>query len=133
LGLVAIALDQGVRLDWLQSPLIAVSLIGGIILFAAYLWTEWSHPSPFIKLQILGRRNLGLGFTIFLLLLVALSSSSLLPTLYLGSIQDYRPMQLAPVGLIVALPQLVLGPCVALLLYRKWVDARLVFAAGLGL
>ena len=32
-----------------------------------------------------------------------------------------------------ALPQLVLGSVVALLLYQKWVDARLVFAAGLAL
>jgi DHA2 family multidrug resistance protein len=133
LGLFAIALDQGVRLDWFHSPLIAVSLAAGAILFAAYLFTEWSHPSPFIKLQILGRRNLGLGFTIFLLLLVTLSSSSLLPTFYLGNIQDYRPFQTASVGLIIAVPQLILGPCVALLLYQRWIDARMVFSAGLAL
>jgi DHA2 family multidrug resistance protein len=133
LGLIAIALDQGVRLDWFNSPLITVSFASGVVLFAVYLFTEWHHPSPFIKLQILGRRNLGLGFTIFLFLLVTLTSSSLLPTVYLGNIQDYRPLQMAPVGLIVALPQLFLGPGVALLLYRKWADARIVFAAGLGL
>ena len=131
LGLIAVALDQGVRLDWFHSPLIAASLVGGALLFAAYLFTEWSHPSPFIRLQILGRRNLGLGFTVFLLLLVTLASSSLLPTFYLGNIQDYRPIQMASVGLIVALPQLILGPCVALLLYQKWIDARMVFSVGL--
>jgi DHA2 family multidrug resistance protein len=38
---------------------------------------------------------------------------------------------MASIGLIVALPQLVLGPVVALLLYQKWVDARIVFALGL--
>src|SRR3546814_15142362 len=38
---------------------------------------------------------------------------------------------MAPIGLIVALPQLVLGSVVALFLYRKWVDARFVFAGGL--
>jgi DHA2 family multidrug resistance protein len=133
LGLIAVALDQGVRLDWFHSPLITVSLAAGLVLFAIYLLTEWYHPSPFIKLQILGRRNLGLGFTIFLFLLVTLTSSSLLPAFYLGNIQDYRPMQMASLGLIVALPQLVLGPGVALLLYQKWADARAVFAIGLGL
>ena len=40
---------------------------------------------------------------------------------------------MAPIGLIVALPQLVLGSAVALLLYQKWVDARVVFASGLAL
>jgi DHA2 family multidrug resistance protein len=133
LGLIAVALDQGVRLDWFHSPLIVVSLAAGLTLLAVYLLTEWYHPSPFIKLQILGRRNLGLGFTIFLLLLVTLTSSSLLPTFYLGNIQDYRPIQMAPVALIVALPQMFLGPAVAWLLYQKWADARVVFATGLGL
>lgn len=131
LGLIAIALDQGVRLDWFHSSLITVSMVAGLALLAVYLLTEWYHPSPFIKLQILGRRNLGLGFILFVCLLVVLMSSSLLPTSYLGRIQDYRPLQMASIGVGVALPQLVLGPAVALLLYQRWVDARLVFAAGL--
>src|SRR3546814_13958392 len=50
---------------------------------------------------------------------------------YLGPLQSYRPLQMAPIGLIVALPQLVLGSVVALFLYRTWVDARFVFAGGL--
>jgi DHA2 family multidrug resistance protein len=131
LGLLAIVLDQGVRLDWLHSPLIASSLVAGACLLAIYLLTEWYHPSPFIKLQILERRNLGLGFSVLVLLLVVLMSSSLLPATYLGALHDYRPFQLASLGMIVALPQLVLGFAVALLLYQKWVDARIVFASGL--
>lgn len=133
LGLIAVALDQGSRLDWLQSKLIGAALLGGIALLIVYLQTEWYHASPFIRLRILRRRNLGLGFIIFVLLLVTLASSSLLPALYLGSIQEYRPRQVAPLALIIALPQPVLGSAVALLLYLKWVDARLVLAAGLAL
>lgn len=131
LGLITVALDQGVRLDWFNSPLISVSLVAGLALLAMYLLTEWYHPSPFIKLQILGRRNLGLGCLLFVCLLVVLMSSSLLPASYLGPLQHYRPKQMASVGLIVALPQLLLGPLVALLLYRKWIDARVVFSLGL--
>lgn len=131
LGLITVALDQGVRLDWFHSPLITVSLAAGVALLAVYLLSEWHHPSPFIKLQILGRRNLGLGFILFVFLLVVLMSSSLLPATYLVPLQDYRPLQMAPIGLIVALPQLVLGPAVALLLYQRWVDARVAFASGL--
>lgn len=133
LGLIVIALDQGVRLDWFHSPLIAGSLLAGSALLVAFLLTEWYHPSPFIRLQILERRNLGLGFTIFLMLLVTLTSSSLLPAQYLGSVQDYRPLQLAPLAVIIALPQLVLGSAVAVLLHQRWADARMVFAVGLAL
>lgn len=131
LGLIAIALDQGVRLDWFHSSLITVSLVAGLALLAVYLLTEWYHPSPFIKLQILERRNLGLGSILFVFLLVVLMSNSLLPANYLGPLQGYRPLQMASIGLIVALPQLVLGFVVALLLYQRWVDARIVFASGL--
>ena len=133
LGLIAVALSQGVRLDWFHSPLIVVSLGFGLALLGAYLLTEWYHPAPFIKLQMLGRRNLGLGFLLFVFLLVVMTSGVLLPMSYLSAVQDYRPLQMAPIGLVVALPQLVLGSAVALLLYRRWVDARIVFSSGLAL
>lgn len=131
--LVTVALDQGVRQDWLRSSGIAVALVAGFVLLIVYLLTEWYHPSPFLKLQIIGRRNLALGCALFLLLLVVLLSGSVLPANFLGQIQNYRPMQTASIGLMVALPQLVLGPTVALLLYRKCVDARWVFSGGLAL
>ena len=133
LGLITVAVDQGVRLEWLASPLVSTALLVGSALLFTYLVTEWFHPSPFLKLQILGRRNLALGFTLFVLLLVVLLSGSLLPASYLARIQQYRPLQAASIGLIIALPQLVLGSAVALLLYQKWVDGRVVFSIGLGL
>lgn len=131
LVLLTVALDQGVRLDWFRSPLIMVAMVAGLACLFVYLLTEWYHPVPFLQLRLLGRRNLGLGCSIFLLLLVSLTSGSPLPANYLGQIQDYRSLQTASIGLIIALPQLVLGSVVALLLYRKWVDARQVFVLGL--
>jgi DHA2 family multidrug resistance protein len=133
LTLVTIALDQGVRLDWFESRWITSSLAVGLVFTVAYLVSEWHHPEPFIKLRLLGRRNLGLGFAVFVGLLIVMLSGSSVPAAYLGQIWGYRALQNAPIGLIIGLPQLVLGPCVAALLYRKWVDARIVFALGLGL
>ncbi len=86
---------------------------------------------PFFKLQLLPRRRLGLGFAIFVGLLVVLLSGSLLPANYLGHAWHFRTPQLAVIGLEVGLPQFVLGPAVSWLLYKKWVDARHVFAGGL--
>jgi DHA2 family multidrug resistance protein len=131
LCLITVALSQGVRLDWFNSSLISVSLVLGLALITIYLLSEWFHPAPFIKLDLLGRRNLGLGFPIFVCLLVVMLSGAVLPAIHLAGVQDYRPLQSAPVGLIVAMPQLVLGSVVALFLYQKWIDARIVFAAGL--
>lgn len=133
LTLLGITLDQGVRLDWFNSPLITVSLVVGLAFLSIYLLTEWFHPAPFIKLQLLGRRNLWLGSGIFICLLIVLLSGSQLPANYLTAIQGYRSLQIAPIGLLVALPQLFLGSVVALFLYQKWIDARYVLAIGLSL
>lgn len=132
LALLAVGLDQGNRLEWLQSPLVRGALAVGALLFAFYLCTEWRHPAPFIRLQLLKRRNLGLGFSIFFCLLVVFLSGSLLPATHLGHAWAYRAPQSAPIGLMIGLPQLVVAPLVSLLLYRKWVDARHVMALGLG-
>jgi DHA2 family multidrug resistance protein len=133
LFLLATALDQGSRLDWFHSPFIRVSMTVGIACLTAYGVFEWFHPSPFIKFQLLARRNLHLGFTIFILMLIALISGAVLPSNFLASNWGYRALQSAPIGLIIGLPQLVAGSLVAILLYQKWVDARFVFASGLAL
>jgi DHA2 family multidrug resistance protein len=132
LALLAVGLDQGGRLDWFESPLVTWTLLAGVGLLAVNLLTEWHHPAPFIKLQLLERRNLGLGFAVFFCLLVAMSSGAALPSAFLGAVQGYRALQSAPIGLMIGLPQLVLAPAVALLLYRRWVDARWLMALGLG-
>ena len=128
--LIAIGLDQANRLDWWRSPWVSASLLAGSGLVIAFLITEWFHPAPFIKLQLLARRNLGLGFSIFFVLLITMLSGSMLPSTLLGHVQGFRSDQMAAIGLVIALPQLVLGPLVALLLYQRWVDARVVFALG---
>ncbi|MCQ4678143.1 MFS transporter [Ralstonia pseudosolanacearum] len=131
LALVVAGLDQGVRLDWFHSPLIVAALGVGIVLTALFLASEWRHPAPFMQLQMLGRRNLGVGFSVFVCLLMTMATAVTLPASLLGRLQGFRMEQMASIGLIVGLPQLVLGPAVALLLYQRWVDARHVFAAGL--
>jgi len=131
LALLAIGLDQGARLDWFNSQVVIVILSAGVLFTASFLLSEWLHPAPFIKLQLLERRNLGLGFSIFFCLLIAMLSAASLPASSLGHLQGFRVEQIQPIGLSIGLPQLLLGPAVALLLYRKWVDARYLFALGL--
>jgi len=128
---LTIALDQGVRLEWFHSQVISASLVMGCTLSGLFLLSEWFHPEPFMRLQLLSRRNLGLGFSIFFILLIIFSSGVALPEITLGYLQGFRMEQSFPVGLIIGLPQLLLGSMVAMLLYQKWVDARKVFAIGL--
>ncbi|EXS68988.1 MFS transporter [Sphingobium sp. Ant17] len=72
LALLAIGLLEGERLDWLHSPAIAAALISGAALFATFLISEWFHHLPFIKLQLLERRNFWLAFIVFMSILIVL-------------------------------------------------------------
>lgn len=131
LALLIVGVDQGVRLDWFNSPIIVAALLTGTVLTTLFIVSEWFHPAPFIRLQLLGRRNLGLGFTAFFCLLIIMSTAVALPSSILVATQGFRMTQLAPLGLMVGLPQLILGFVVALLLYQRWVDARYLFSLGL--
>lgn len=131
LGMIAVGLDQGERLDWFASDLILWLFGVGGLLFCVFLITEFYHHAPFVKLQLLGRRNLWLSFLIFVGLLITLLSGSLLPSEQLTHIHGFRPLQNMGIGLIISIPQLVVAPATAFLLYRKWVDARIVMALGL--
>lgn len=131
LMLVVVAIDQGVRLDWFHSPIIVAALLVGLVFTALYLVSEMLHPAPFVQFDSLKRRNIWLGFITLVVLMVAMSTAVSLPANILGRLHGFRIEQNATLGLMVGLPQLVLGSCVALLLYQRWVDARHIFALGL--
>lgn len=131
LMLLVVGVDQGVRLDWFHSPLIVAALLTGTVFTALFLASEWHHPAPFNRLQLLERRNVWLGFVSLAVLLMVMATAVTLPASVLGQLQGFRMEQTATIGLMVGLPQLLLGSCVALLLYQRRIDARHVFAAGL--
>lgn len=131
LMLLVVGVDQGVRLDWLNSTLIVVALATGAVFTALYLLSEALHPAPFVRIDLLKRRNLWIGFICLVVLMMTMTTAVGVPANLLAHLQGFRMAQSASLGLSVGLPQLILGPCVALLLYKRWIDARHVFAAGL--
>lgn len=128
---LVVGVDQGVRLDWLQSPIIVVAFAVGAIFTTLFFVSESLHPAPFLRLDLLKRRNIWLGFISLVVLMMAMSTAVILPMNVLNGLQSFRLEQTAPLGLFVGLPQLVLGSCVSMLLYQRWVDARYILAAGL--
>ncbi len=133
LVLIVIGIDQGVRLDWFQSPLICVSLGMGLLLFILFLISEevYESPAPFVKLGLLKRRNIGLGLPILFIVFMLFTPGVTIPVNILSAMHGFRMEQSSTIGLIVGLPQLILGPCVAYILYQKWIDSRYVFSLGL--
>jgi len=133
IGMLVTAFEQGTRLGWNDSPLICLLFVAGLGLLGLFLVNEWFHPLPFFKIQLLARRNLTHALITLggvLLVLVAVPG---VPSSYLAEVHGYRPLQLAPLALCVALPQLVALPAVAALCNIRRVDCRWVLAVGLAL
>ena len=132
-GALSTMLYQGDRLDWFNSSLICVLALVSAVAIPLFLANEWFHPLPFLKLQMLGRRNIAYGaLGLFTFLLISQSGSTV-PLRYLQEIQGYRPLQSNLITLEIAASQLLMLPAMALLLDYKRVDSRVVSMVGLGL
>jgi len=129
-SMIYAGLDQGNRLDWLGSGTVAALLIGGGLLFAAFLVNEMIVRRPWAHVSVLFSRNVGLALVLILLYtLTGLSNSSLVPN-FLATVGLLRPEQSG--ALLVeygALPMFVLVP-VSIFALRHF-DARFVAIAGL--
>ena len=128
LSVIYAALDQGDRLDWLNSGVINGLLIAGVILLVAFVVHELTQERPWLNLRFVVRGNfplltLYIGFFRFLIL----STSYIIPQ-YLATVQNYRALETGGVLLWIALPQFALAPVVATIL--RFVDARVPMAFG---
>ena len=132
-AMLVIGLLQGDRLDWFESQFIRVMFIGGGLLLATFLVNEWFHPLPFFKLQLLRRRNFTHGLTTLAGAVILLVGVAAIPGQFLAHVHGYRPLQTAPLSLLVAIPLLVALPLTAAVLNLRQVDYRWIMAIGLGL
>jgi DHA2 family multidrug resistance protein len=130
-SLLYAALDQGNRLDWLNSGLINAMLLGGTLLLAAFVVHELIHDRPWLDLRFVIRGYFPLLLLFLTFFRFAILSTSYIIPLYLTTIQNYRAMEIGGVLLWIALPQFLLAPVVATIL--RFVDARLSMALGFAL
>jgi len=128
-SMIYAGLDQGNRLDWLESGAVMALLLGGGVLFILFLINEMLVPQPWAHFNILFSRNVGLSLVIILLYtLTSLCNSSLVPN-FLSVVGGLRPEQ---TGVLLftwgALPMFVLAPFAVYLL--RHFDARTVVVLG---
>jgi DHA2 family multidrug resistance protein len=128
LALIYAALDQGNRLDWLNSGLIWGLLLSGAILVALFFIHERRTPHPVFNLEVAARPPLPrLLIMIGFLRLTILSTAYLIPQ-YLGAVRGFRALEVGQTLIWIAAPQLIICPVAALLLRR--VDPRLISSVG---
>jgi DHA2 family multidrug resistance protein len=130
-SLLYIALDQGQRLDWLNSGTVVGLIVSGVFLLLATVVRRLLMPNPLLNFKSLARRNtILLGGVLIFFRFAMLATVVIIPS-YLGSVKGFLPLQTGPVLLWVALPQCLCGILAVYLL--KYIDARLILTAGFAL
>ena len=128
LSLIYGALDQGERLDWLNSGLIVGLLVTAGFLLAVAVIRRWLSPNRMVNPIFLVNRNTAiLSVSLFCFRFVMLAIAFLLPAV-LSVNQHYRPLETGRVLLWLILPLIGTG-VIAPRLMRRF-DNRLVFGAG---
>ena len=128
-SMIYAGLDQGNRLDWLESGTVMALLIGGGVLFLGFMINETLVRQPWAHFNVLFSRNIGLSLlAILLYTLTSLSNSSLVPN-FLIVVASMRPEQSGVLLLTYgALPFFVLVP-ISIYLLRHF-DPRTVVVLG---
>jgi len=128
LALIYGALDQGERLDWLNSGLIVALLLTAAFLLAVTIIRRWLAPNPMVNpIFVVNRNTLILAASLFSFRFVMLAIAFLLPAV-LAVTQHYRPLENGRV-LLWLIPPLIVSGLVAARLMRCF-DNRLVLAMG---
>lgn len=128
---IIIVATQGERLGWNHSPLIIILSLASVLLLPAFIYNECYHPMPFIWPKLLLRPNFGFATLMLFSFIILSFSVSKFPAQFLMGVHNYRPEQLIPTSLLLALPPLVLLPLMAFTLNQKWADARWFMVTGL--
>jgi DHA2 family multidrug resistance protein len=129
LSLLYAALDQGERLDWLNSGVVVALFAAGIFLLVAALFRRIRQPNPTLRLSFLNRRNIIiLALSIFVFKFVHLATVVLVPA-FLGNIQNYRPTEVGHALAWVAVPMFAIVWLVAVVVVHT--NSRWILTIGL--
>jgi DHA2 family multidrug resistance protein len=130
-SLLYAALDQGNRLDWLNSGLINALLLGGVLLLVAFVVQELTSPRPWINLRYAAAGNIPLLFLLITFFRFTILSTTYIIPQFLTTVENYRAIEVGGVLLYIALPQFLIAPVVATIL--RFVEPRLPLALGFAL
>lgn len=128
LALIYAALDQGNRLDWLNSGLDSGLLLAGAVLVAGFIWHELHTPHPGVDLKVVFSAPLPRLFVLIAFLRLTILSTAYLIPQYLQVVRGFRALQVGQTLLWIAAPQLIFCPLAGLMLRRT--DPRLVSSIG---
>jgi DHA2 family multidrug resistance protein len=127
-ALLYAALDQGNRLDWLNSPLIIGLLSAGFILLIAFFVHEWRCPYAVIDLKVVMEPPLPRVLVLISFLRLTILSTAFVIPQFLQTVRGFRALEIGDTLAWIAAPQLLICFLAGFILRR--LDARLVATFG---
>jgi EmrB/QacA subfamily drug resistance transporter len=127
LGGPVFALIEEPRRGW-GSPMIAVPLVAGLALFAAFLWWERRAPEPMLPLGLFARRNFSFANLETLTVYAGLSTLTFFLVLFVQQLAGYSPLKSGLALLPITVVMFVLSPRVGRLSMR--LGPRLFMGSG---
>ena len=127
-ALIYAALDQGNRLDWLNSPLIIGLLSSGILLLILFLIHEWHCPFPAVDLRVVFEPPLPRMLLLVSFLRLTILSTALVIPQFLQTVRGFRALEVGDTLAWIAAPQLLICFLAGFTLRRA--DPRMVAVFG---
>ena len=129
LGAMQVVLDKGQRDDWFGSSFIVAFSITSVAALAAFLFWEWNHKYPIVRLHLFKNRSFAVANAVMLVAFAALLGSTVLLPLFLQTEMGYTAQLAGEVLSPGAFGVILVLPLVGWLVNR--VDARLLVSGGL--
>lgn len=126
--LLYVGFDQGERLGWFDSGVVAICIAGGLLLFVAFLLNELIAPKPWAPLGNVFQRNILITLLLIGMYCFMVSANSMLITQYLSVVQKLKPLQSGHALLLIPALHLFFIPFVIAL--TRFLDGRLICAMG---
>ncbi|WP_321888220.1 MFS transporter [Paraburkholderia bannensis] len=125
---LVIALDQGERLFWFQSPFIVWMMGAGALLLAGSVAIQLVCARPAIHLDWFLRPNILILIVLVGLIRFCVLNTSFIPSVFLANVHGLRPLQVGDTLRWIAVPQALFAPSIAFMLLR--IDPRLLIKTG---
>jgi MFS transporter, DHA2 family, multidrug resistance protein len=129
LGFLVVVLSQGTRRFWFDNDMIVWCTAACVSAWAGFIFLCRFSPLPIIAPRLLLARSFGIPIALNLVFRAGFVVTGYLVPLFLGTIQGYRPLQVAGLLGWAVIAQLAILPVVWTLLQRF--DGRLVMGFGL--
>ena len=128
LGAMIIVLEEGNRLDWLESTAILQGTILAGACFLVFLYRQLWGGNHFINLRLFKRRDFALANMISVIVGLSMYGTIFITPLFLAQIHDYNAWQTGLTLMWFGFPQLLMIPLLVLLMKR--IDPRALIAFG---